>query len=202
MFRAYQTDPANVFDTYMDDYIEMISDNHISIGADALDGRDIYFNPYVSDLFSDAYMYLDGDKDAYSLVSQHTTWVHLDIYDQLEQAREMEHRDDAIIRVLSLITGHKWDYREIHGCVQGEWAQLFYDDTVSIDFNDFESRYFNLGSEWEIVDDEGEEVWCYITAWDDDAIVSELASIAGCERDEIKVFGHDVFYGFDVEVIR
>ena len=32
--------------------------------------------------------------------------------------------DQILVDVLSIVTGEKWDYKEIHGCCQGEWNTL------------------------------------------------------------------------------
>lgn len=105
---------------------------------------------------------------------------------------------DNIRRGLELMTGHKWEVGEIRGCCQGDWQEIIYrvDAWTPEGLEQFETEYFNIGSEW-IVHDEGEEpegpedisgfsVYCY--GWNDEQIRHEIADAAGGEPTDVVLY--------------
>lgn len=99
---------------------------------------------------------------------------------------------------LSVVTGHKWDYRTIRGSSQGEWQNVFFraDVWTGEALAAFEVEYFNTGSEWIVQDDgetpatpddvEGFSLYCI--AWDVDGIRAEIANAAGCKPEEVTMY--------------
>lgn len=90
--------------------------------------------------------------------------------------------------LLDVIYGGDWDYAEIHGCCQGDYAIVYYDKSYwnnnSGIIEEIEIRYFNLGSEWRIEDDE-DEIPIYCLSWNEDDIKNEIADAFGYDVDEI-----------------
>lgn len=108
--------------------------------------------------------------------------------------------DSILCAVLSIVTGRKWDYRMIGGCVQREWNYVYYpiDEWSKAALKAFEAEYFNNGSEW-IIDDDGfnpdednpEEISgysIYCTSWNDEGIKQEIADSAGVDIDDVILF--------------
>lgn len=108
--------------------------------------------------------------------------------------------DSILCSVLSIVTGRKWDYRMICGCVQREWNYIYYpvDEWSEAALKAFEAEYFNTGSEW-IVDegdfnpdeDNPEEISgysIYCTSWNDESIKKEIADSAGVNVDDVILF--------------
>ncbi len=113
------------------------------------------------------------------------------------------HENEILCKVLSIVTGKKWDFRVIRGCCQGEWQNCFYpvDDWSSEDLKRFEIEYFNTGTQW-LVDDgkfcpdtdsplyiNGYSVYC--TAWNLDGIKQEIANIAGTKPADVTLYAFD-----------
>lgn len=63
-------------------------------------------------------------------------------------------RDYILCRVLSIVTGQTWEYKQIHGCCQSEWNNIYYPKGMWTNkaLLAFEVEYFNMGTEW-IIDD-------------------------------------------------
>ena len=109
--------------------------------------------------------------------------------------------DQILVDVLSIVTGEEWDCKEIRGCCQGEWNNVYYpvEKWTEESLEAFETMYFNTGSEWVIHDEEtepespedisGYSVYCI--SWNDEGIKKELAEAAGVEPEEIIMYAYD-----------
>lgn len=112
---------------------------------------------------------------------------------------------EILCKVLSIITGKKWDTRIINGCCQSDWNYIFYpvDEWTKEDIEIFETEYFNTGTEW-IVDDgefdpendipsniSGCSVYC--TSWNDEGIRKEIADAKGIDPANVVLY---VFEGW------
>ena len=112
-------------------------------------------------------------------------------------------KNDILCKVLSVVTGHKWDWRIIRGYCQGDWNKIFYsvDDWSREALAAFETMYFNTGSEWIIHDEENtpegpEDISgysCYIVADTEEGIRKELAAVAGCAPSDLVIWAFDEF---------
>lgn len=106
-----------------------------------------------------------------------------------------------LCKVMSIVTGKKWDYKTIRGTCQSDWNYIYYpvDEWDDEGLNNFETEYFNTGSEW-IVDDEdynpkeskpldisGYCIYCH--SWDNDGIRKEIADSAGVKPEEVVLYG-------------
>ena len=131
----------------------------------------------------------------YSTRSIHA--LKIAVQDYAEAFRSTE-KDSAFLRVLDVVTGKKWDCKDIRGCVQREWNRIFYpvDNWSPEALQAFEREYFNTGTEWIIHDgDEKPEspedisgYSFYSTAWDTEGIRREIADKAGATPADVVLF--------------
>ena len=106
--------------------------------------------------------------------------------------------DQILVDVLSIVTGEEWDYREIHGCCQGEWNNVYYpvEKWTEESLEAFETMYFNTGSEWIVHEGDTEPTspeeinGCafYCVSWDDEGIKKEIAKVAGGNAEDIVLY--------------
>jgi hypothetical protein len=81
---------------------------------------------------------------------------------------DKRHRVDIVeiaTEIMSAVTGIKFHIRGIRGCCQGDYAQLIIPEAEAAEnhIEEIEARYFNIGEEWKIEGDDGDEF--YITAY-------------------------------------
>ena len=95
---------------------------------------------------------------------------------------------DVLCETLKLITGKAWDNGTIRGCCQGDWQEIIFPAEHGREWlEEFETKYFNTGTEWEVHDGDatpegpedvdGFSVYCTSDA--DDGIRREIADAAG-----------------------
>lgn len=106
--------------------------------------------------------------------------------------------DQILVDVLSIVTGEKWDYKEIHGCCQGEWNTVYYPVRwwTKKSLEAFETMYFNTGSEWIVHEGDTEPTspeeidGCayYCVSWNDEGIKKELAEVAGGNAEDVVLY--------------
>lgn len=117
-------------------------------------------------------------------------WERL-INDSTEQAIS---DDKAICKGLELLTGEKWAYTELHGTSQGDWNGCYYmaDVWTHEQLDAVEMEYFNMGAEWIIRDEDGEE-WgnTYTHFWTDEENRAEIAAILGVNPEDVKLYLFD-----------
>lgn len=92
---------------------------------------------------------------------------------------------EILCKVLSIVTGKKWDHRMISGCCQGDWNYIFYpvDEWTREQIEVFETEYFNTGTEWIVHDEDAdpespEEISgfsIYCVSWNTEGIKKEIA---------------------------
>ena len=93
--------------------------------------------------------------------------------------------NDVLCKVLELITGKTWDNGTIRGCCQGDWQEIIFPAEYGREWlKDFETEYFNTGSEW-IVDPDGENVSVYAHSWNNDGTRAELADAVNVKPEDI-----------------
>ena len=102
--------------------------------------------------------------------------------------------DEKLAYALTLITGNEWKIRQIHGSVQGDWAESLYDSSVvsEEDLRIFECEYFNLGTEWMVPEryqcdpeDEAPTVCVYCHTSDPEQARLEIAQYIGCDASDV-----------------
>ncbi len=104
-----------------------------------------------------------------------------------------------IVEMLTLLTGEKYVYAVIRGCSQGEWEEIFYPESYGESFRDnFETAYFNLGSEWIIHDEDSEpkdpdeicgySMYLMADGYSSDEVKEELSEQIGASPEEIVLY--------------
>lgn len=98
--------------------------------------------------------------------------------------------DEVKLKALYLMTGHEWRSATIRGCGQSDWQDIYYDAEMysAEDIEQIEMEYFNIGSEWIIDDEDGENFSMYCYEWQDEAIREEIANVAGVEPEEVTLY--------------
>lgn len=92
--------------------------------------------------------------------------------------------------LLQLITGDKFDHAVIRGCSQGDWQNIIYPAEYGREWvKTFETEYFNLGSEWEVKEDEDDPGY-YIYCTTDDPR-REIADMANTSPDNVILYAFD-----------
>lgn len=103
--------------------------------------------------------------------------------------------NEAIIaEALSIVTGQKWEYRQISGSCQWDWNYIYYrpEEWTEKALEYFEIEYFNTGDEWRIEDEEGDDFGSvYTHEWDDDEQRREIAENIGVDPDEVTLYLFD-----------
>ena len=115
--------------------------------------------------------------------------------------------DDVLCDVASIVLGKNYEHATICGCCQRDWNDVFYpaDDWSREALENFETEYFNTGSEW-IVHDEKEApenpedisgwgVYCH--GWNDEQIRKEIADAAGGDPADVVLYKHAGTYSVD-----
>lgn len=103
--------------------------------------------------------------------------------------------DEGIIaEALSIVTGQKWEYKQISGCCQSDWNYIYYrpEEWTENALEYFEIEYFNTGNEWRIEDEEGDDMGnVYTHEWNDDERKREIAENIGVDPDEVTLYLFD-----------
>ena len=103
--------------------------------------------------------------------------------------------DEGIIaEALSIVTGQKWEYKQISGCCQSDWNYIYYrpEEWTAKALEYFEIEYFNTGNEWRIEDEEGDDMGnVYTHEWNDDEKKREIAENIGVDPDEVTLYLFD-----------
>ena len=103
--------------------------------------------------------------------------------------------NEAIIsEALSIVTGQKWEYRQISGSCQSDWNYIYYrpDEWKEKALEYLEIEYFNMGDEWRIEDEEGNEFGSgYTHEWSDDEKKREIAENIGVDPGDVTLYLFD-----------
>ena len=103
--------------------------------------------------------------------------------------------DEGIIaEALSVVTGQKWEYKQISGSCQSEWNYIYYrpEEWPEKALEYFEVEYFNTGDEWRIEDEEGDDLGSvYTHEWNDDEQKREIAENIGVDPDDVTLYLFD-----------
>lgn len=103
----------------------------------------------------------------------------------------------AILEIMEMRDGIKYEAGTIRGCCQGDWQNIIYPAKYGPEWlNQFEAEYFNTGTEWIIHDGETEPdgpedidgYSCYCYTWSPEALQREIANIAGCPDADVVLY--------------
>ena len=102
--------------------------------------------------------------------------------------------EQIIAEALSIVTGQKWEYRQISGCCQSDWNYIYYrpEEWTEKALEYFEIEYFNTGDEWRIESEEGEDFGSiYTHEWNDDGKKREIAENIGVDPEDVTLYLFD-----------
>lgn len=142
--RDYKDKTTGIYDKILEicEYAEILDI------YDNLENEEYYEN--IVELVND-YMPIKNDNTTYS--ENEAEKIIENVRDYYEGNTYNEYI--AICKLLEIVTGIEHDFKMIRGCVQGEWQYAIYPVTYSKnDINTLEKIVFNLGTEWEIHDDD------------------------------------------------
>lgn len=110
---------------------------------------------------------------------------------------------EILCKVLSIVTGKKWDYQSIKGCSQCEWNYIFYpvNEWTDEQIKAFEIEYFNMGTEWIVDDGEFDPendsplningCFVYCTSWSEEGIQKEIADAEGIDPADVVLYAFE-----------
>lgn len=179
-FKAYQVDPEMQEAPELEDFtgLEVIGNRH--------------YESYTSDEFDDIFHELayGGDFDGWTIADADREELAA-LVDKYGTRGSLDKKNLA--RVLSIVTGQRWEYMEIHGCSQSEWQIVYYNFALWPlgALRCFAMDYFNLGREWRVVGEDGDE--CYVYTYFDnvDEIRVEIANAIGTSAENIDLYLFD-----------
>lgn len=101
--------------------------------------------------------------------------------------------DDILIAdIMSIISGHEYEWSTISGYCQREWQEVLYPaDKYSHDLIEMLEGYYFTGSDYRITiyeDDEETDCSCAFFWQDDDTIKELVAEECGCNVDDVHLF--------------
>lgn len=102
--------------------------------------------------------------------------------------------DEALIAdIMSIISGHKYEWSMIRGYCQGDWQNVLYpaDKYNARDLLDELEGYYFTGRDYYITiyeDDIETDDYCYFFWQDDDVIKELVAEQCGCNVDDVHLF--------------
>ena len=179
--KAYQVAPEYQEAPALED---MFDDSIIITGNDRLNGWETESYKAVYAALSEGVNPCEEGEENFD------AWEHL-INDSTEQAIS---DDKAICKGLELLTGEKWAYKELRGTVQSDWNGCYYAVNVWTheQLDAVEMEYFNMGAEWRIKDEDGEE-WgnTYTHFWTDEENRKEIASVIGVNPEDVTLYLFD-----------
>lgn len=111
--------------------------------------------------------------------------------------------NEILCKVLSIVDGRAWDWQTIRGSCQGDWQEVFFpvDEWNKEALADFETQYFNEGTEWLVDDGEydpkndsplninGYSIYC--TSWNEDGIRQEIADAEGTSPENVVLYAFE-----------
>lgn len=107
-----------------------------------------------------------------------------------ECMKDFEGRHDEIAKVMTILSGRKYDVRELCGYCQGDSVTCIYpvDEWSKEALDTLETEYWNGGHEFEVTSEDDEVGYCiYFTEYDYDDIRDEIASECGVEAEEVEM---------------
>lgn len=102
------------------------------------------------------------------------------------------HNEEIIAAALSIVTGQKWDHKQICGSCQSDWNIIYYRPELwsAAALCAFEIEYFNEGIEWDIQDENGEEI-TFVYTYEHNQEKEEIAEALGVNTADIVLYRFD-----------
>ena len=167
----------------------------MSLLDECLEGLEIYGNRdylrHTSATFDEVLNCLDyGDFSAFEFTGHKAERL-----EELYKYGTQGANNEAIIaEALSIVTGQRWEYKQISGIYQSDWNYIYYrpDEWGKKALEYFEIEYFNTGDEWRIEDEEGNDFGSgYTHELDDDGKKQEIAENIGVDPCDVTLYLFD-----------
>lgn len=102
------------------------------------------------------------------------------------------HNEEIIAAALSIVTGQKWEYKQICGSCQSDWNIIYYRPELwsAAALCAFKIEYFNEGTEWDIQDENGEEI-TFVYTYEHNQEKEEIAEALGVNTADIVLYRFD-----------
>lgn len=120
-------------------------------------------------------------RDNYTRVER-KAWI-----DVVRRWEETDEETGVFLDALRLITRKEYKSAVLRGSCQSDWQRIIYPSEYSTEWlRAFEIEYFNLGTEWEIEEEQGLSIYC--TTYDPRA---EIADVTGADPGDIVLYEFD-----------
>lgn len=119
---------------------------------------------------------------------------------QYGSARRRKEWTDYAAELLTVLTGEKYELREIRGCCQGDYAEVVIASADADELDEIEARYFCTGTDWRVEDEDGGIIAHFYTwKWgeEDAQLVEQVRSYE--PEAEVEIFDFD---GYEPRVAR
>lgn len=151
-----------------------------------------HYESHTSDEFNDIFHELEygGDFDGWTIADADRKELAV----LVDKYGTPHAQDEKILaRVLSIVTGQHWEHMEIHGADQSEWQILYYNSALWTlgALRRFAMDYFNLGREWRVVGENGDECYTYTYSDNVDELRAEIANTMGTSAENIDLYLFD-----------
>lgn len=164
-----------------------------SNGLYNLAGMEIYgnknYDQHISQTFNNLLhaLYYD-DFDAFDVSESDEKKLH----ELAEKYAYAGHNEKIIAAALSIVTGQKWEYKQICGSCQSDWNIIYYRPELwsAAALLAFKIEYFNEGTEWSIQDENGEEITSVYT-YEHNQEKEEIAEALGVNTADIVLYRFD-----------
>lgn len=189
MIRAKQVPPTRkispmMMDAKMYDGVAVISG-----------GYDVCDNPVYADAMEFLEEIPEDEDEAWDMIehledrefTKEEAENAVDLWNEYQTAKGEIAENDCIAPLMTLLSGTTWKWRRIRGSVQGEYGTVFYDSTwLDKGLDDLEMEWFNLGDEWKITLEDGQEMSVYTHTWNEDEMKKEICDVLEVGMDEVK----------------
>lgn len=167
------------------DYMAYYPDERIESFLDMCEDYNMSVDININDLIDDISKYTYDEDSINNII-------------QIIKNADWGFDNEETCQLLTYMSGDTWDYEIKRGLNQGEWQYFFYNTKVYTHDEDLEipeREYFNNGSEWELMEENGEEIG-YIYCHDDyyDWIIKkEIAETYGYNIEDIKLLWFNTY---------
>lgn len=114
------------------------------------------------------------------------------LHELAEKYEYAGHNEEIIAAALSIVTGQKWESKQICGSCQSDWNIIYYRPELwsAAALCAFEIEYFDTGTEWSIQDENGEEMRL-IYVYERGQAKEEIAEALGVNTADIVLYWFD-----------
>lgn len=114
------------------------------------------------------------------------------LHELAEKYEYAGHNEEIIAAALSIVTGQKWEHKQICGSCQSDCNIIYYRPELwsAAALCAFEIEYFNTGTEWSVQDENGEEMRL-IYVYEHGQAKEEIAEALGVNTADIVLYRFD-----------